>query len=77
MQTRYKVMHLLIVATLGLHANSSVAGIAEVENNLSKLRMPPGFKVEIYAEVPGARQMALGTNGNICRYAWKQGLCCC
>jgi len=65
MQTRYKLMNLLIIATLGLHANSSVAGISEVENNLSKLRMPPGFKVEIYAEVPGARQMALGTNGNV------------
>jgi glucose/arabinose dehydrogenase len=65
MQTKYKLMNLLIIATLGLHANSSIAGIAEVENNLSKLRMPPGFKVEIYAEVPGARQMALGTNGNV------------
>src|SRR5690606_34545227 len=33
--------------------------------NLNKLNVPPGFKVEIYAEVPGARQMAFGTNGNI------------
>lgn len=65
MQTRYKVMNALILATLGLHAISSVAGIADVEANLSKLHMPPGFKVEIYAEVPGARQMALGTNGNV------------
>lgn len=65
MQIKYKVMNALILATLGLHTASSVAGIAEVEANLSKLHMPPGFKVEVYAEVPGARQMALGTNGNI------------
>lgn len=43
----------------------SFAGSAEVEKNLSKLKMPPGFKVEVYADVPGARQLALGTNGNV------------
>ena len=65
MKTRYKALNVFVLATLGLHAMSSFAGIADVENNLSKLHMPAGFKVEIYAEVPGARQMALGTNGNI------------
>ncbi|MDP3610179.1 MAG: SMP-30/gluconolactonase/LRE family protein [Methylophilus sp.] len=65
MKTRLKIVHALILATLGLHAISSLAGIADVEANLSKLHMPPGFKVEIYAEVPGARQMTLGTNGNV------------
>jgi glucose/arabinose dehydrogenase/sugar lactone lactonase YvrE len=65
MQIRYKVLSAVILATLGLHAVSSMAGAADVEANLSKLHMPPGFKVEIYAEVPGARQMALGTNGNV------------
>jgi glucose/arabinose dehydrogenase len=65
MNTKYKVINALIIASMSLHALSSQAGIAEVEGNLSKLHMPPGFKVEIYAEVPGARQMALGTNGNV------------
>jgi len=65
MKTRYKVLNAVVLATLGIHAISSFAGIADVQNNLSKLHMPAGFKVEIYAEVPGARQMALGTNGNI------------
>ena len=65
MKTRYKVINAVVLATLGIHAISSFAGIADVQNNLSKLHMPAGFKVEIYAEVPGARQMALGTNGNI------------
>ena len=65
MKTKYKVLNALVLATLSLHALSSSAGIADVEGNLSKLHMPPGFKVEVYAEVPGARQMALGTNGNV------------
>ncbi len=65
MKTKYKVLNAFVLATLSLHALSSSAGIADVEGNLSKLHMPPGFKVEIYAEVPGARQMALGTNGNV------------
>ncbi|SDK59609.1 Glucose/arabinose dehydrogenase, beta-propeller fold [Methylophilus rhizosphaerae] len=41
------------------------ADIQDVRANLSKLHVPDGFHVDIYAEVPGARQMALGTNGNI------------
>jgi glucose/arabinose dehydrogenase len=65
MKTRHKVLNSFVLATLGLHALSSCAGIADVEANLSKLHMPAGFKIEIYAEVPGARQMALGTNGNV------------
>lgn len=65
MKTRYKIANIFVFATLGLHTISSLAGIAEVEANLSKLKMPPGFKVEVYAEVPGARQMTLGTNGNV------------
>jgi len=65
MKIRYKIANAFVFATLGLHAISSLAGIADVEANLSKLHMPPGFKVEVYAEVPGARQMTLGTNGNV------------
>jgi glucose/arabinose dehydrogenase len=31
-----------------------------VQANLAKIKMPPGFKIAIYAEVPGARAMAVG-----------------
>lgn len=65
MKTKYKLINGLILAALSLHALSSFAAAADVEANLSKLKMPPGFKVEIYAEVPGARQMALGTTGTV------------
>lgn len=51
-----------IFATLSI---SAWADIQDVRDNLNKLRVPDGFKVDIYAEVPGARQMTLGTNGNV------------
>src|SRR5690606_8235606 len=53
----------LIFASMSLFSVSSFAGAADAEKNLHKLRMPEGFKVEVYAEVPGARQMALGATG--------------
>jgi len=62
---KYRLINTFAFATLSLIAVSSFAGAVEVEENLSKLKMPPGFKAEIYADVPGARQMTLGTNGNV------------
>jgi glucose/arabinose dehydrogenase len=39
---------------------------AEIESNLKQVRLPPGFKIELYAsDVPSARQMALGDNGTL------------
>lgn len=64
-KSKQLLVNTLIFATLSLMAMPSFAGSAEVEKNLSKLKMPPGFKVEVYADVPGARQLALGTNGNV------------
>lgn len=55
----------LIGSVLGVSSISSFAGAAEVTENLKKLNVPAGFKVEVYAEVPGARQMTLGTNGTV------------
>lgn len=59
-----KIVSLLIGVSFGVSLNAH-ADIKEVEANLSKLHVPAGFKVEVYAEVPGARQMTLGTNGNV------------
>ncbi len=56
----------LLFAALGLVSASAFAGAADAEKNLHKLNVPDGFKVEIYAEVPDARQMALGqSTGNV------------
>ena len=32
---------------------------AAVDDNLSRLRLPPGFHIEVYGRVPGARSMAV------------------
>ncbi|WP_334108748.1 hypothetical protein [Methylobacillus sp.] len=56
---------LAISMAMGWMSGIAHADVAEVQANLSRLKVPAGFKVEIYAEVPGARQMALGTNGTV------------
>lgn len=50
-------------ATLGILTSLSsnlYADTTALEKNLEKLNLPDGFNISIYAEVPGARQMALG-----------------
>ncbi len=42
------------------------ADMAGASKNLDKVNLPEGYKISIYAEVPGARQMALGQSmGNV------------
>ena len=65
MKAKISTLALLVGSFLGTISLNSHAQTGDVRENLSKLRVPEGFKVEIYAEVPGARQMALGTNGNV------------
>ncbi len=39
---------------------------AELQNDLKLIKLPPGFKIEIYASgIPEARQMAWGANGTL------------
>lgn len=66
MKFKPKMLPSILIGTiLGISSITSFAGIAEVNANLKKLNVPAGFKVEVYAEVPGARQMTLGTNGTV------------
>ena len=38
----------------------------EIEANLKNIKLPPGFKIELWADgLPGARQMAWGDNGTL------------
>src|ERR1700712_1027810 len=40
--------------------------LAELQDNLKKITLPPGFKIEVYASgLPEARQMAWGDNGTL------------
>jgi glucose/arabinose dehydrogenase len=50
---------LMVVAMLG------AAGCGDPAKRLEGLEVPPGFIVERYAEVPGARAMALGPGGTL------------
>lgn len=65
MKMQLRAMGVLLGSVLGGAAMSSYADVADVQANLDKLKVPAGFNVEVYAEVPGARQMALGTNGTV------------
>ena len=55
----------LIGALFASVAVNAWADIQDVRANLNKLHLPDGFHIDVYAEVPGARQMTLGTNGNV------------
>jgi glucose/arabinose dehydrogenase len=50
----------LAAGAFSLLAAPAMADRASAEANLHKLNVPEGFQVEVYAEVPGARQMAFG-----------------
>ncbi len=65
MKIQMNVLALMLGTLFGAASLNAYAGAEDVQTNLSKLKVPPGFKIEVYADVPGARQMALGTNGNV------------
>lgn len=41
----------------------SIFASADQKLPIHKIKLPPGFKISLYATVPGARQMALGEKG--------------
>jgi len=42
----------------------------EVEATLKQIKLPPGFKIELWARVPAARQMAWGDEGTLFVGSW-------
>ncbi|MBD3634059.1 MAG: hypothetical protein HUJ23_04050, partial [Methylophaga sp.] len=60
MKLKFLSLASLAASSLGLMAAPVMADRAAAEANLHKLNVPDGFKVEVYAEVPNARQMAFG-----------------
>ncbi|MDT0617010.1 SMP-30/gluconolactonase/LRE family protein [Salinisphaera sp. P385] len=52
---------LAIALTLaGTFLTPNAAGAASMDERLDQLDLPPGFDIEVYAEVPGARSLAFG-----------------
>ena len=47
---------------------------AELEKNLASIKLPPGFKISVWASsVPQARQMAWGDKGTLFVGSWDAG----
>ena len=36
-----------------------------IQKTLERIKLPPGFKIRLYARVPGARHMAVGPQGRV------------
>lgn len=61
-------MHLpraLAFLAAGLAVVVAAASGCAAETRLGDIRLPPGFRIDVYAEVPNARSMALGANGTL------------
>src|SRR5690606_30970368 len=55
----------IVAACVLLHA-SGVRASPATDEVLANVKMPPGFKLELFADdVPGARSLAIGANGTI------------
>ena len=56
----------ILMITLGLFGFSSIQSSEEPWELLSRINLPPGFEIHLYAEgVENARQLALGDNGTV------------
>ena len=53
----YRVFILFVLLSLSSLVHADLAG---AEKNLSKINLPKGFSISVFAEVTGARQMTLG-----------------
>ena len=43
----------------------SAQSCADDDTDLAQIKLPPGFAIEVYAEVPKARSLAIGENGTV------------
>ncbi len=60
MNNNHLSIRAIAVAALGLFTTVNASAQSDVEKNLERLNLPPGFEIDIYAEVSSARSMALG-----------------
>ncbi len=64
MRTRHLAISALLAVSTALSAQQP-APPAAAPPPLEKLRLPAGFKIEVYAENAGGREMALGAKGTL------------
>jgi glucose/arabinose dehydrogenase len=53
------------IVVLSLAAIVAPSAFAAETLPLERIRLPPGFTIELFARVPGAREMTFGTNGTL------------
>lgn len=53
--------HVVAIIALAVMALSATPAVSAVD--LDDIKLPPGFSIEVYADVPNARSLALGTDG--------------
>ena len=54
---------LLLLCLVGPGATRALSDAKDVK--LETIRLPPGFRISLYAEVPGARSMTMGAGGTL------------
>src|SRR5262245_43349249 len=62
---RFAVGRLAARVALALGALCASPAVRAAELDLKQLKLPPGFSIEVFAQVPSAREMALGDDGVI------------
>lgn len=58
-------MHALLVSLFTLVTFFAVPSVCAQSLPLDRIRLPPGFTIELVARVPGAREMTFGTRGTL------------
>ncbi|HET8877242.1 MAG TPA: sorbosone dehydrogenase family protein, partial [Casimicrobiaceae bacterium] len=58
-------MHALLVSLFTLVTVFAVPPVCAQPLPLDRIRLPPGFTIELVARVPGAREMAFGARGTL------------
>ena len=54
-----------VTVVLMLLAAAAIQAACAEELPLDRIKLPPGFQIEIYAVVPNARSLALGDNDTV------------
>ncbi|MDH5379944.1 MAG: sorbosone dehydrogenase family protein [Cyclobacteriaceae bacterium] len=69
MKRIFRMFSLVLLAGFGFCAssgdNNEVSAIAPADLPLERIKLPEGFKISVYAEVPLARSMALAPDGTL------------
>ncbi|MGI9270981.1 MAG: PQQ-dependent sugar dehydrogenase [Woeseiaceae bacterium] len=55
----------LFPASVAFTSFALISSCAAEEQTLSDISLPPGFVIDVYADVPNARSLALGDNGTV------------